>query len=529
MKYLLHTSGAPGPHGSIWALRDFRIAVAGRGVSAVGDGVTELALLVHVHDSGAGPAGVALVLAVSAAAVVLTARWAGRLVDTRDSRTLMVAGSAVAALGVAGLAVGGPLWLAAVEVFVVESAQNVLGPTWGALTPRIVGVERAPVAAAWLQSVTNGARIAGPLLGGVLIGLGGTRAAFTTDAASFAVIAGAACLVRTRRHLGRTPPRSAAPTRTGGLAIVRADPLLWPLVLALAVFVVGAEASNVLEVFLVRDALHATSGAFGVVSALSGCGLVAGSLAATRLGTARQRIRTLLVGLAATALLIVAEGLAPAVAVLAVLGVLGGISNGLINASFGGLVVERIADADRGRAGSAMNALTRTASLVALSLGALLGVLVGPRPGYVVLGSGTLVVLLAARPWALRGIRHAGPMTRPAFVLHDHRVPRPHFDLRLEEGGVLRSWALPRGLPEHPADHRLAVAVPDHDLEHLTYTDDQKSIADIGWWEEHDRTERRILFTLHGGGDPRRYALIHTGRDWLLRLTKEQPIGPHPI
>ncbi len=112
---------------------------------------------------------------------------------------------------------------------------------------------------------------------------------------------------------------------------------------------------------------------------------------------------------------------------------------------------------------------------------------------------------------------------RPAFVLHDHRRPRPHFDLRLEEGGVLRSWAVPKGLPADPGENRLAVAVPDHDLEHLTYTDDHKFVADTGWWEEHDRTERRLLFTLHGRRDAVRYALIRTSRDWLLHRTKEQP------
>ncbi len=112
---------------------------------------------------------------------------------------------------------------------------------------------------------------------------------------------------------------------------------------------------------------------------------------------------------------------------------------------------------------------------------------------------------------------------RPAFVLHEHRRPRHHFDLRLEENGALRSWALPRGLPPSPTADRLAVAVPDHDLEHLTYEDADKSIADIGWWEEHDRNERRLLFTLHGRGVPRRYALIRTGDSWLLHRTKEQP------
>jgi DNA ligase D-like protein (predicted 3'-phosphoesterase) len=111
---------------------------------------------------------------------------------------------------------------------------------------------------------------------------------------------------------------------------------------------------------------------------------------------------------------------------------------------------------------------------------------------------------------------------RPAFVLHEHRRPRHHFDLRLEEGGVLRSWALPKGLPADARQNRLAVAVPDHAMDHLTYTDADKSIADTGWWEEHDRTDRRILFTLHGRTGAVRYALIRTDRDWLLHRTKEQ-------
>jgi len=114
---------------------------------------------------------------------------------------------------------------------------------------------------------------------------------------------------------------------------------------------------------------------------------------------------------------------------------------------------------------------------------------------------------------------------RQPFVLHEHRKPRHHFDLRLAEGGVLRSWAVPRGLPARPGENRLAVAVRDHEMDHLTYTDEDKDIADIGWWQEHDRSERRLLFTLHGRSGARRYALIKTSRDWLLRLTAEQPPG----
>jgi DNA ligase D-like protein (predicted 3'-phosphoesterase) len=112
---------------------------------------------------------------------------------------------------------------------------------------------------------------------------------------------------------------------------------------------------------------------------------------------------------------------------------------------------------------------------------------------------------------------------RPAFVLHDHRKPRPHFDLRLEQDGVLRSWAVPRGLPTSPSEDRLAIAVPDHELDHLTYTDEHKSIADTGWWEDVGGNDRRLLFVLHGRAGSVRYALIRTGTDWLLHRTKQQP------
>src|SRR6266511_1991303 len=99
---------------------------------------------------------------------------------------------------------------------------------------------------------------------------------------------------------------------------------------------------------------------------------------------------------------------------------------------------------------------------------------------------------------------------RPAFVLHEHLRPRHHFDLRLEDNGVLRSWALPRGLPTGPTQDWMAVDVPANDLDPLPYQDAETSIADFGWWEEHDRNERRLLFTLHGRGVLRLYELART-------------------
>ena len=51
----------------------------------------------------------------------------------------------------------------------------------------------------------------------------------------------------------------------------------------------------------------------------------------------------------------------------------------------------------------------------------------------------------------------------------------------------------------------------------------EKSIADTGWWELEDRDARRFVFVLHGRDGARRYALIDTGENALLHLTKDQP------
>ena len=138
-----------------------------------------------------------------------------------------------------------------------------------------------------------------------------------------------------------------------------------------------------------------------------------------------------------------------------------------------------------------------------------------------------------------------GAMLR--FVVHEHRATRLHYDFRLEMGGVLKSWAIPKGPSMNPADKRLAVMVADHLLEYIdfegiipegNYGAGPVVVWDCGTYEvseqgppEAQLATGKMAFILNGQKLKGAFALARlatgeTGKEWLLMKKKDQCADP---
>ncbi len=139
----------------------------------------------------------------------------------------------------------------------------------------------------------------------------------------------------------------------------------------------------------------------------------------------------------------------------------------------------------------------------------------------------------------------------PAFVVQKHAASRLHYDFRLEFGGALKSWAVPKGPSLDNAEKRLAVLVEDHPLDYASYEGvighgnygaGQVIVWDTGVytpdeggfsWNDRQDAERRmeagfaagkLSFTLRGRKLRGSWTLVRTTRspnEWLLIKHKD--------
>ncbi|MEU7689968.1 DNA polymerase ligase N-terminal domain-containing protein [Microbispora hainanensis] len=122
-----------------------------------------------------------------------------------------------------------------------------------------------------------------------------------------------------------------------------------------------------------------------------------------------------------------------------------------------------------------------------------------------------------------------GPLPRgedDTFVIQEHHARSLHWDLRLERGGVLVSWAIPKGLPPDPATNHLAVHTEDHPMEDARFEGEipqgeygggTMTIWDRGHYATEKWSDREVKIVLSGSRVTGRYVLFRTrGRNWMI-------------
>jgi bifunctional non-homologous end joining protein LigD len=116
------------------------------------------------------------------------------------------------------------------------------------------------------------------------------------------------------------------------------------------------------------------------------------------------------------------------------------------------------------------------------------------------------------------------------YSVQEHHASHLHYDLRLEKDGILKSWAVPKGIPED-SSRRLAVQVEDHPLDYAffegripegEYGAGTVKLWDRGTYRIIEWTDRAIEIEIEGRRIKGVYALVRfRDKNWLIFKSKK--------
>ncbi len=273
----------PGEPTSPWAIRDFRLLWAGRLAAVLGIQIQSSALLWQVYeiarrDHPVAEASLYLGLVGLCQFLPLLALTlpAGAMADRRDRKntvTVSVFVEAGCALAFLAMAIHGhpPLWGLLAVAAVFGAARAFLAPASQAFLPMVVGRRALPPAIAAQSIAFQTGAIAGPALGGVIVGFS-VPGAYAAALAMFAIGFGSLLLIRTSGKPAPSPTRvSAVEQVREGLAYVWNTKIVLGAI-SLDLIVVLLAGIALLTPIFAADILHVGAIGFGLLRASFGAG-----------------------------------------------------------------------------------------------------------------------------------------------------------------------------------------------------------------------------------------------------------------
>ncbi len=280
--------------------RNYRLFASGQLVSNTGTWMQRIAqdwLVLALTHSGVA---LGVVTALQFLPILLLSVWGGALADRYPKRVmLMLTQTTMGVLAgiLAALTLGGVVTVWQIYVFALAlGAVTALDtPARQSFVVEMVGPEQLQNAVSLNSANFNLARIVGPAISGVMIGLfssevSGSGWVFLINAVSYGAVVASLAAIRTRDLLPAKPVERRRGQQIEGFRYLRTRPDLLAVLATVLIFgTFGLNFPVVLPLFT-TGIFHAGASAYGLLSAIMAVGSLTGALLAARRGTARVRI-----------------------------------------------------------------------------------------------------------------------------------------------------------------------------------------------------------------------------------------------
>lgn len=387
----------------ILKIKDYFTIWLGKNISYFGNGIHLIALIWYVFELSGSALDVGVLMVVQTIPIIVFGMISGALADKANKKYIIVFADFGRAVLVFLLLLVTEVYQIYLIAFCISILRQLSSTSRLALIPSIVGKDHLLVANSLYKVTSMMADVAGPAVGGIIVGVLGVQSAFIIDALTYIISGGLILTISYKKIQGQSNAiRDLLLDVKNGLIFVWNASIIRFVLIIIALLMFSLGFINVLGIVYVKEVLLVGAEQFGILASSQSLGSFLAAIFISSLIQKINRSTLLCLGIIAVGSAILLLGVCESMLIAAISLFLAGIGMIIISILVTTIIQQESPEEKRGRAIGALMTITNSSLVISMGLAGYLGDILGVQEVFLIVGA--MILLFSGIFWVAKSV-----------------------------------------------------------------------------------------------------------------------------